>query len=175
MNNALAVNEGLAGVIKPDFVGHHHKAFYGSAYVPQALHTAALVHYLLEGTAFALSASSENNIRRGLETIRIIAVKYSTPNSVNGRMPNYANKLILKGLLPAFAYISVSHPLIGPSEIPGGCVASANKPEMFLRLYKDPSVNSYLEDGGHKGKYYYNSLGSLDIMEAVSASSYILK
>ena len=175
MNNALAVNEGLAGVIKPDFVGHHHKAFYGSAYVPQALHTAALVHYLLEGTAFALSASSENNIRRGLETMRIIAVKYSTPNSVNGRMPNYANKLILKGLLPAFAYISVSHPLTGPSEIAGGCVASANKPEMFLRLYNDPSVNSYLEDGGHKGKYYYNSLGSLDIMEAVSASSDLLK
>ena len=40
MNNALAVNEGLGGVIKPDFTGHHHKAFYGSGYVPQALHNA---------------------------------------------------------------------------------------------------------------------------------------
>ena len=107
--------------------------------------------------------------------MRIIAVKYSTPNSVNGRMPNYANELILKALLPAFAYISVSHPLIGPSEIASGCVASANKTEMFLRLYKDPSVSSYLEDGGYKAKYYYNSLGSLDIMEAVSASSDLLK
>ena len=56
VNNAMAVNEGLGGEIKPDFVGFHHKAFYGSAYVPQALHVAALVHYLLGGTEFALSA-----------------------------------------------------------------------------------------------------------------------
>ena len=34
MDNALAVNEGLGGVVKPDFTGFHHKAL--SAYVPQA-------------------------------------------------------------------------------------------------------------------------------------------
>ena len=44
---------------------------------------------------------------------------------------------------------------------------------MFLRLYNDPSVNSYLEDGGYKVKYYYNSLGSLDIMEAVSSAALV--
>ena len=172
MNNALAVNEGLGGVIKPDFVGYHHKAFYGPAYVPQALHTAALVYYLLGGTEFALSASSENNIRRGLETMRIIAVKYSTPNSVNGRMPSYSNKKILIAL-PAFAYISVSHPCTEQSEISASSAVSTNKPEMFLRLYNDPTVNSYLEDGGYKVKYYYNSLGSLDIMEAVSSAALV--
>ena len=170
MNNALAVNEGLGGVIKPDFVGHHHKAFYGSAYVPQALHTAALVHYLLGGTEFALSASSENNIRRGLETMRIIAVKYSTPNSVNGRMPSYSNKKILI-LLPAFAYISVSHPCTEQAEIAASSAVNTSKPEMFLRLYKDSPINSYLEDGGYKAKYYFNNLGSLDIMEAVSSAA----
>ena len=172
MNNALAVNEGLGGVIKPDFVGYHHKAFYGPAYVPQALHTAALVYYLLGGTEFALSASSENNIRRGLETMRIIAVKYSTPNSVNGRMPSYSNKKILIAL-PAFAYISVSHPCTEQSEISASSAVSRNKTEMFLRLYNDPTVNSYLEDGGYKVKYYYNSLGSLDIMEAVSSAALV--
>ena len=172
MNNALAVNEGLGGVIKPDFVGYHHKAFYGPAYVPQALHTAALVYYLLGGTEFALSALSENNIRRGLETMRIIAVKYSTPNSVNGRMPSYSNKKILIAL-PAFAYISVSHPCTEQSEISASSAVSTNKPEMFLRLYNDPTVNSYLEDGGYKVKYYYNSLGSLDIMEAVSSAALV--
>ena len=51
MTNALFVNEGLAGVIKPDFTGFHHKGFYASAYVPQALHNAALVQYLLGGTS----------------------------------------------------------------------------------------------------------------------------
>ena len=176
MNNALAINEGLGGVVKPDFTGHHHKAFYGSAYVPQALHTAAFVQYLLGGTEFALSASSVNHIRRGLEMLRVIAVKYSTPNSVNGRFPNYFNKALIKAVLPGYAYISVSHPSTLPSVIPTGIsVTNVNKPEMFLRLYNDPSVDSYLEDGKHKAKYYYNSLGALDIMEAVSTTRFVCK
>ena len=171
MNNALDVNEGLGGVIKPDFVGHHHKAFYGSAYVPQALHTAALVQYLLGGTEFALSTSSVNNIRRGLETLRLIAVQYSTPNSVNGRLPSYTNKALIKAVLPAYAYISVVHPCNLPSVIPRGIsVTSVNKPEMFLRLYNNPSVHGYLQDTTIKNKYFYNSLGSLDIMKAVSTT-----
>ena len=171
MNNALVVNEGLGGVIKPDFIGFHHKAFYGSAYVPQALDTAALVQYLLGGTEFSLSASSVNNIRRGLETLRIIAVKYSTPNSVNGRMPSYVNKVLSKALLPAYAYISVTYPFPLPSTIPIGIsVTNVNGPEMFLRLYDDPDVNRFLEEGtpNKAAKYYPNTLGSLDIMEAVS-------
>ena len=170
MNNALAINEGLGGVIKPDFTGYHHKAFYGSAYVPQALHAAALVQYLLGGTEFALSASSVNNIRRGLETLRIIAVKHSTPNSVNGRFPHYYNKVLIKAVLPAYAYISVSYPSPMPSTIPRGTsVTCVSGPEIFLRLFNDPAVNSSLEDGKpNKAKYYPNSLGSLDVMEAVS-------
>jgi len=171
MNNALEVNEGLGGVIKPDFIGFHHKAFYGSAYVPPALHVASLVQYLLGGTEFSLSASSIDNIRRSLETLRLIAVKYSTPNSVNGRMPSYVNKALIKTALPGYAYISVFHPPIMPSTIPTGIkVTTTYRPEMFLRLYNDPAVNSFLEDGSpnKKAKYYLNTLGSLDIMEAVS-------
>ena len=170
-NNALSVNEGLGGVIKPDYTGFHHKGFYAAAYVPQAIHNAAFVQYLLEGTSFALSSSSTNNIRRLLETLRVIAVKYSTPTSVNGRYPDYVNEVLFK-VLPAYAYISVSHPSTLPYAIPTGIsVSSLNGPQtqMFLRLYDDPSVNGYLEDGQpSKAKYYFNSLGSLDIMEAVS-------
>ena len=172
MNNALAVNEGLGGVVKPDFTGFHHKAFYGSAYVPQAFHTAALVQYLLGGTEFSLSTTSINNIRRGLETLRLIAVKYSTPNSVNGRFPNYVKKALIKAALPGYAYISVSHPSELPSVIPSGItVTKLTEPGMFLRLYdsSDEDVEDYLEKGKiTKGKYYFNSLGSLDIMDAVS-------
>ena len=171
MNNALAVNEGLGGVIKPDFIGYHHKAFYGSAYVPQALDTAALVQYLLGGTEFALSTTSANNIRRALETLRVIAVKSSTPNSVNGRFPHYFNKVLLKAVLQGYAYISVSHPPILPSTVPVGIqVTHVDGSEMFLRLYDDPDVSKYLEKGRPNiaAKYYPNSLGSLDIMEAVS-------
>ena len=55
MENALTVNEGLGGVIKPDFTGFHHKAFYASAYVPQALHEAAMIQYLLGGTVTVIN------------------------------------------------------------------------------------------------------------------------
>lgn len=175
-DNALAVNEGLAGVIKPDFTGYHHKAFYGSAYVPQALDTAALVYYLLGGTGFALAGSSVHNIRRALETLRVIAVKSSTPNSVNGRFPHYYNKVLLKAVLQGYAYISVSYPSKVSSVVPKGIhVTDVSGPEMFLRLYNDPEAVSYLEDGtpNRAAKYYPNTLGSLDIMEAVSTFSQV--
>ena len=52
--NALSTNEGLAGVLKPDFLGFHHNGYYASAYTPHAVHIGALIQYLLSGTAFAL-------------------------------------------------------------------------------------------------------------------------
>ena len=175
MNNALSANEGLGGIVKPDNLGYHHKSFYGSAYVPPAFHNAALVQYLLGGTEFALSSTSVKNIRQGMETLRLMAVKYSTPSSVSGRYPEYDNKAIIKNL-PGFAYISVSYPASLPASVPTGIsVSSLNEPEMFLRLYNDSSsVNEYLQDGKpKKGKYYFNSLGSLQIMEAVSILLYL--
>ena len=46
---------------------------------------------------------------------------------------------------------------------------------MFLRLYDDPDVSDYLADGGpKKAKCYLNSLGSLDIMEAVSSLLFVV-
>ena len=53
--NALSPSEGFGGILKPDYVGFHHNGFYASAYVPSALHTAALIQYLLSGTAFEFS------------------------------------------------------------------------------------------------------------------------
>ena len=128
------------------------------------------IQFLREGIEFALSQSSINSIRRGLETLRLIALKYSTPNSVNGRFPHYFNKALIKAVLPGYAYISVSHPSNLPSTIPNGInVSNVTEPQMFLRLYNDPSIKDYLEDGqSNKGKYYPNSLGSLDIMDKVS-------
>ena len=90
-------------------------------------------------------------------------------------MPNYVNEVLIKALLPGYAYISVFHPYpsVMPSVIPTGItVSNVTEPEMFLRLYSSPSVDTYLEDGGHKAKYYFNSLGSLDIMEAVSITRF---
>ncbi|XP_068741846.1 chondroitin sulfate ABC exolyase-like [Montipora capricornis] len=173
LDNAMAINEGLGGVMKPDYTGHHHKAFYGSAYVPQALHNAALVQYLLHGTEFSLSTTSVNNIRRGLETMRLMSAKYSTPNSVNGRFPNYFNKVLIKALLPGYAYISVSNPPTTTVQS-GITVTDLKGPEMFLRLYdeSDSDVIAYLKEGRiTKNKNYFNTLGALDIMKKVQTTS----
>ena len=164
INNALVVNEGVGGMIKPDFTGYHHNSFYGSAYVPNALHTAALVQYLLEGTEFSLTETSKNNIRKGLETLRIVAVKYSMPNSVNGRSPGYSRKTLVK-VIPAFLYISIYRSSDGRNILKG-----TNEVQMFLRLFdeSDPAVTSYLADGkSRRAKFYLNSLGSLCIMKKV--------
>ena len=170
MNNAFSVNDAFGGVIKPDYTGFHHKAIYGSAYTPQALHMGGFAKYLLHGTEFSLSETSVNNIRRGLEVMRLMAAKYSSPNSINGRFPNYSNKVLIKSALVGYAYISVANP---PATIvqSGITVTDVENPEMFLRLYdeNDPDIGSYLNDGRiKKNKYYFNSLGALDLMKKVS-------
>ena len=53
--NAIAPSEGLGGTLKPDYLCFHHNSYYASAYTPQALHTVALIEYLLSGTSFASS------------------------------------------------------------------------------------------------------------------------
>ncbi|KAK3699083.1 hypothetical protein QZH41_000613 [Actinostola sp. cb2023] len=154
--HAVKINKGLGGVIKPDFTGFHHKTFYGAAYAPHALHNAALVQYLLDGTSFALDQESKDNLRKALEVLRIVAVKYSTPNSICGRFPQY-DKAVLAEHFPAYAYISHNHP-------------GASK--MFLRLLgnNDPLIQAYLEDGKIKsGIYYWNTIGSLDVLKKVSS------
>ena len=70
--NALSPNEGLAGTLKPDYVGYHHNSYYASAYTPHALHKAALIQYLLSGTEFALG---ENHLSsKGTETLQVPAL-----------------------------------------------------------------------------------------------------
>lgn len=108
IDNALKINKAFGGVVKPDYTGFHHMAFYGSAYILHALHTASQLQYLLDGTDFALSVSSKGNLRESLKTLRVTAVKYSTPSSVGGRFPEYSKAVLVK-ILPAYAYISVSH------------------------------------------------------------------
>lgn len=79
IDNALKINKAFGGVVKPDYTGFHHMAFYGSAYILHALHTASQLQYLLDGTDFALSVSSKGNLRESLKTLRVTAVKYSSP------------------------------------------------------------------------------------------------
>ena len=75
IENVLTINKALGGVIKPNFTGLHHMAFYASAHIPGALHTAAQVQYLLEGTDFELSQTAKLNLQEALKILRVTAVK----------------------------------------------------------------------------------------------------
>ena len=109
MDNALTVNKAFGGVIKPDFTGFHHMGFYASAYIPQALHTAAQLQCLLEGTDFALSRTAKRNLLETLKTLRVTAVKYSTPNSVGGRFPGFSRKCWSRYFLHMHMSVSLIH------------------------------------------------------------------
>ena len=177
LENALTINKAFGGVIKPDYTGFHHMAFYASAYIPDALHTAAQVQYLLEGTEFALSETAKRNIREGLKTLRMTAVKYSTPSSVGGRFPDYCNEVLLKNL-PAYAYISVSYPgSLATTPLKGITIPDLNKDaELFERLYQpsDKAVSKNLGRGWiQAGKSYFNSIGSLQLMITVSCQKFL--
>ena len=171
IENDLKVNEGLGGLIKPDFTSFHHKTFYGSAYTPIALHTAALLSYMLQGTAFELQSRIRENMVDALKVLRIVAVRYSTPSSIGGRFPSYT-KAVLAEHVPAYAYIAANPASTPPVESLNLDFAEVR---MFRRLY-DPTVgtcngplNEELCKGGIDRKYYLNSLGSLEIMEKVKS------
>ena len=168
LDNALTINRALGGFIKPDYTGFHHMAFYACAYIPDALHTAAQVQYLLEGTAFELSQTAKLNLQEALKTLRITAVKYSTPSSVGGRFPDYSLVSLLKNL-PAYAYIAVAHPgALHSMPLKGINIPDLNNnAAIFERLYQpsDDIVAKELRYGYIKrGKSYFNTLGSLQVM-----------
>ena len=171
IENALSINEGLGGLIKPDFTSFHHKTFYAGAYAPQGLHSGALVSYLLQGTAYELKREIRENLVNALKVFRIVAVRYSTPSAVGGRYPNYT-KAVLAEHVPAYAYIAAN-----PRS--QGTILNTDLAEvrMFLRLYEHTPgtctgpLNKELCDGKVSRKYYLNTLGALEIMDKVKALS----
>ena len=115
-NNIISINKGLAGVIKPDYTSFHHHTFYGVTYGPHALHKAALVHYLVNGTSFgnlsnSLHHEGRQNVKKAIEVYKVVSVKYSTPNSIAGRFPKYTNGIVGR-IVPTFAYLAASAPMI---------------------------------------------------------------
>ena len=173
MDNALTINKAFGGVIKPDYTSFHHQAFDASAFAPHALHTAAQVQYLLEGTDYALSEQSKLNLRLALRTLRLTAVKYSTSSIAGGSFSDLGNEILID-ILPAYAYISVLHPKPLP-EVPAGGIDIVNiemkGAPMFSRLYQptEDQVIAYLREGQvQREMTYMNSLGSLQIMVLVS-------
>ena len=169
--NALSINEGLGGLIKPDYTCYHDGTFYGAANCPSALHTAALISYMLEGTAYQLSRKIKVNLINALKVFRITAVRYSTPSQINGQIPKYDNAIFAEHV-PAFAYMAMK-----PGQTKVNIFTPLNEDlaqvRMFLRLYDHVSgtctgrLNKHLCDGKVSRSDYFNTLGSLQIMDKV--------
>ncbi len=102
--------------------------------------------------------------------MRIVSVKYSSPNSVSGRFPGFSRG-ILAICFPAYAYAAATAPVLN-DDGSFGEISTFNKKilKMFLRLYDttESMVNDYLGDGDiFTNVYYLNSIGSVNIMEEI--------
>ena len=86
LQTALEINPRLAGLLKPDGTGWHHRGIYTSAYAPEAWHFASLCIYLLHGTPFAVGRGTVDNVRLALRTHRQMAEQYDPPLATQGRI-----------------------------------------------------------------------------------------
>ena len=106
--------------------------------------------------------------------MRIVSVKYSSPNSVGGRFPGFSRNILAKSF-PAYAYAAATAPTSGEDGSLGEISTLNNETvQMFLRLYDttDSAVDEYLGDGSIVTNIYYlNSIGSINIMEEISTKA----
>ena len=192
-NNILTVNKGVAGLIKPDYTGFHHHGYYGPAYVPHALHVAGISHQLIKGTSFSSGTQSDiaarENLKKALDVLKVVSVKYSTPNSISGRFPGYSRGILAATVAP-FAYLAVSSPSFADgaeTELGELGNLATSEAKTFLRLYDLGDEEDCGDTAGDRttralkqdlceGRFrspirYYNSLGSLQIMQKVKSKA----
>lgn len=157
MNNDFSITPGWEGLIKPDYLGFHHKGHYGSAYAAPAFHYAAFICYLLNDTAFALSRQAHGNIKQALLTNRVFANKYDVPVGVSGRMP--FSPPVLVRHMPGYAYMAMA-----------GDPIDEQMAAVFMRLW-DPGqalVEKHLITSLLERDAYIHTPGSLQIMQQLA-------
>ena len=106
--------------------------------------------------------------------MRIVSVKYSSPNSVSGRFPGFSRAILAKNF-PAYAYAGATAPSLNDDDSLGEIsTLDADTIKMFLRLYdtNNGDVSAYLQDGTvFTSIYYLNSIGSINIIEEISTKA----
>ena len=88
-----------------------------------------LFSFLFEG------AETKGHIKKGLEIMRIVSVKYSSPNSVSGRFPGFDRAILAKSF-PAYAYIGATAPNAAmDGSLENITTLDTENIKLFLRLY----------------------------------------
>lgn len=107
MDHAIRAAPGYSDTFKPDFSIYHHRGTYLNTYGTNALNTMALIHWLLQGTSYALSAQSTASLKQALIRQAQIAYGVQIHYGIGGRFP--LNNSSIEGfILPAYAYMSMS-------------------------------------------------------------------
>ncbi|WP_185969005.1 chondroitinase family polysaccharide lyase [Carboxylicivirga sp. M1479] len=104
LNKSLQIADGWADMIKPDFMGYHHKGAYLTAYAPFGFHVASILVAHLDGTTYQVSQQAINNLSQAVLHTRIYCNKYDAPRSAAGRFPDKLGSSVKN--LPAFMYLS---------------------------------------------------------------------
>ena len=80
-------------------------------------------------------AETTQNIKKGLEIMRVVSVKYSSPNSVSGRFPGFTRAILSKNF-PGFAYYAATAPNLNMDGSLGEIAAiDSENIKPFLRLF----------------------------------------
>ena len=75
------------------------------------------------------------NIKKGLEIMRVVSIKYSSSNSVGGRFPGFTRAILAKNF-PGFAYYAATAPNLNMDGSLGEMAAiDSENIKPFLRLF----------------------------------------
>lgn len=110
INKALGLTPGLADIIKPDYMGFHHKHVYQNAYASEAYRVAAIAAWLLRDTPYSIQQERLENLRQALLASRNIAQRFDIAPSISGRFPfnldnlkhNITSFILLADCLPEY-------------------------------------------------------------------------
>lgn len=107
MDHVSAFAPGYSDTFKPDYSVYHHRGTYLNAYGINALNTMAMLHWLLQGTQYAMSPASATTLKEVLKRQAAIAFGVQVHYGVSGRFP-LNNSAIDGHCMPAFAYMSMA-------------------------------------------------------------------
>jgi len=152
MDYVIEISPGYSDTFKSDFSIFHHRGTYLNTYGTNALNTMGLIHWLLNGTAYALSTQSTDNIKQALKKQAEIAFGVDIHYGVSGRFPSN-NSSIDKYTLPAFAYMGMSDNTIADTTI-------ANLFNYYYNISEPKNINAMLTPG----LTYSGTFGTLNLM-----------
>ncbi|MBZ4189897.1 chondroitinase family polysaccharide lyase [Niabella beijingensis] len=116
MDYVAAFAPGYSDTFKPDYSIYHHRGTYLNAYGTNALNTMALIHWLLEGTPYAMGTAATHTLTQALKQQANIAYGVQIHYGVSGRFP-LNNSSIDGNSMPAFAYMSMAGDSIRDPEL----------------------------------------------------------